>query len=178
MSIVCCQVELFNSVVQNGYRVLYLSARAIGQVRLTNPSIHSPIHPLTHPSIHSPIHPLTHPSIHMLTHPSTHPSIHPHAHPSIHSPIHPLTHPLTHRFIHPHAHPLIHLPTAQAGYTKEFLRRIRRGHTALPDGPLFLSPSSLVTAFKKLAQLHIVPLSDSYTVTSIHTTLAYIQSLV
>ncbi|KAL5493708.1 hypothetical protein EMCRGX_G014927 [Ephydatia muelleri] len=60
-------VELFNAIVTNGYRMVYLSARAIGQ----------------------------------------------------------------------------------AGYTKEFLRNIRRGSSKLPDGPLFVMPFSLVTAFKK-----------------------------
>ncbi len=37
----------------------------------------------------------------------------------------------------------------QAGYTKEFLRKVRRGTCSLPDGPLFLFPFSLYTAFKK-----------------------------
>jgi phosphatidate phosphatase PAH1 len=37
----------------------------------------------------------------------------------------------------------------QAGYTKEFLRTVRRGTSCLPDGPLFLFPFSLVKAFKK-----------------------------
>ena len=37
----------------------------------------------------------------------------------------------------------------QAGYTKEFLRRVRRGNASLPDGPLFLAPFSLYTAFKR-----------------------------
>ena len=37
----------------------------------------------------------------------------------------------------------------QAGYTKEFLRKVRRGSNCLPDGPLFLFPFSLYTAFRK-----------------------------
>jgi len=37
----------------------------------------------------------------------------------------------------------------QAWYTKDFLRKLRRGSAILPDGPLFLAPFSLYTAFKK-----------------------------
>ncbi|XP_064382540.1 phosphatidate phosphatase LPIN2-like [Halichondria panicea] len=37
----------------------------------------------------------------------------------------------------------------QAGYTKEFLRNIKRGSCSLPDGPLFLAPFSLYIAFRK-----------------------------
>ncbi len=37
----------------------------------------------------------------------------------------------------------------QAGYTKEFLRKVRRGSYCLPDGPLFLFPFSLYKAFRK-----------------------------
>ena len=62
-----CQVELFTAIYKNGYNIVYLSARAIGQ----------------------------------------------------------------------------------AGYTKDFLRRVRRGPNCLPDGPLFLFPFSLYTAFRK-----------------------------
>ena len=37
----------------------------------------------------------------------------------------------------------------QAWYTKEFLRNVRRNNVSLPDGPLFLTPTSLYHAFRK-----------------------------
>ena len=62
--------------------------------------------------------------------------------------------------------PLSSLPlssfTLQAGYTKQFLRRLTRGAASLPDGPLFLTPSSLVTAFKKsVYAIHPHPLHNA-----------------
>ena len=55
----------------------------------------------------------------------------------------------------------------QAGYTKEFLRKLRRGSCCLPDGPLFLFPFSLYTAFRKcvlvgVATTPLTPLSTHY----------------
>ncbi|CAH1773471.1 unnamed protein product [Owenia fusiformis] len=37
----------------------------------------------------------------------------------------------------------------QSKITRDYLKSIRQGELALPDGPMFLSPSSLVTAFQK-----------------------------
>ena len=54
--------------------------------------------------------------------------------------------------IHSNGYHLIYLSAraiGQAGYTKEFLRKVRRGKASLPDGPLFLAPFSLYTAFKR-----------------------------
>ena len=54
--------------------------------------------------------------------------------------------------IHWNGYYLIYLSAraiGQAGYTKEFLRKVRRGKASLPVGPLFLAPFSLYTAFKR-----------------------------
>lgn len=37
----------------------------------------------------------------------------------------------------------------QSKITRDYLRSIRQGDISLPDGPLLLSPSSLVSAFHK-----------------------------
>lgn len=37
----------------------------------------------------------------------------------------------------------------QSKLTRDYLRSIRQGEVSLPDGPLLLSPSSLVSAFHK-----------------------------
>ncbi len=37
----------------------------------------------------------------------------------------------------------------QARITREYLRNVRQGELSLPDGPLLLSPSSLISAFHK-----------------------------
>ena len=37
----------------------------------------------------------------------------------------------------------------QAGITKDYLTTIRQGEVNLPDGPMFLNPTSLVNAFHR-----------------------------
>lgn len=37
----------------------------------------------------------------------------------------------------------------QSRITREYLRSVRQGELSLPDGPLLLSPSSLISAFHK-----------------------------
>ena len=48
------------------------------------------------------------------------------------------------------------VPTfVQAGYTKDFLRKIRRGKVSLPDGPLLLAPFSLYIAFRRYMYMYM-----------------------
>lgn len=37
----------------------------------------------------------------------------------------------------------------QSHYTKNYLKRIAQGSTTLPDGPVLLSPTSVLMAFRK-----------------------------
>lgn len=41
----------------------------------------------------------------------------------------------------------------QAGTTRDYLRSVKQGHLCLPDGPLLLSPTSLISAFHRLVLL-------------------------
>ena len=96
--------QLFSKIEQNGYKLLYLSARAIGQSRV---------------------------GISMKYHPRIQ---------------------------------LMFFKFFQA--TREYLRSIRQGDVKLPDGPLLLNPTSLISAFhrevieRKPEQFKIACLSD------------------
>lgn len=44
----------------------------------------------------------------------------------------------------------------QSRVTRDYLRGVRQGDLALPDGPLLLSPSSLISAFHKYVQTSLL----------------------
>lgn len=49
----------------------------------------------------------------------------------------------------------------QAQITRDFLRSVKQGACSLPDGPLFLNPSSLINAFHKYVISPCLMISDS-----------------
>lgn len=50
----------------------------------------------------------------------------------------------------------------QARITREYLRRLRQGEICLPDGPLLLSPTSLISALHRYELIFMCNFNFSY----------------